>query len=76
MSDIADEASDVEMLWSEAAIRNAHIEAHKERKAFKACQFCGDPTEGGAEFCSYGPVSCAADAQWHDGIIGKRTARK
>ena len=64
MSDITDEASDVETLWSELAIRQAHVEANMPAKQFKCCQFCGAPTKNGAEFCSYGPESCADDAKW------------
>lgn len=76
MSDISDEATEVETMWSEYAIRQAHIEANAPAKTFQNCRFCGDPTEGGAEFCSYGPNSCAMDAQWHDGIISKQIRRK
>ena len=64
MADITDEASGVETLWSEIAIRHAHVEANAPAKEFKCCQFCGGPTEHGAEFCSYGLGSCADDAKW------------
>ena len=72
MSDITDEASDVETLWSELAIRQAHVEANAPAKEFKRCQFCGDPTANGAEFCSYGPGSCATDANWRREILTKQ----
>lgn len=61
MSDIADEASSIETLWSDLAIRQAHVEANAPAKKFSSCQYCGDPTEDGAKYCSYGPVSCADD---------------
>ena len=64
LSDVIDQAGVVETLWSEIAIRQAHVEANAPAKEFKVCQFCGEPTESGAEFCSYGPDSCADDAKW------------
>jgi hypothetical protein len=76
MADITDDASDVETMWSEYNIRQARIEANQPKQIYTHCRFCGDPTESGAEFCSYGPNSCATDAQWHDGIIAKQTNRK
>lgn len=62
MSDITDAASDVETMWTEVAIRQAHIEAHKPKAASDSCLWCGDPTlDDDSSFCSYGAGSCATD---------------
>ena len=64
LSDVIDQAGVVEAMWTEIAIRQAHVEANAPAKEFDRCQFCGVPTDNGAEFCSYGPGSCADDAKW------------
>lgn len=76
ISDITDEASIVESMWTEHAIRQAHYEASLvDTTTHTHCQWCGDPTEDGKKFCTYGPDSCATDSNRRDEIIRKGVGR-
>jgi hypothetical protein len=62
MSDIADESSTIETMWTDQAIRQAHVEANSAKIHSDRCLWCGEPTvDAESSFCSYGPESCATD---------------
>ena len=73
MSDIIDAASEVETLWTETAIRQAHIEANQIDTTYHAhCQWCGDPSGDGRKYCSYGMESCATDANRREELLKRQ----
>ena len=72
MSDIIDEASEVETMWTEIAIRNAHQEANaKDTTEYTHCQWCCEPSDGN-KYCRYGIDSCATDANRHGDILKRQ----
>lgn len=73
-ADILDNASDLEQRDRDISINAARAAANEPVPFFTHCQWCGDQTTDGAKYCSYGPWSCAADAQWYENTM-KRTGR-
>ena len=70
MSDIIDAASEVETMWTENAIRQAHHEAHQAATTYHThCAWCNEPSPDGRKYCSYGQESCATDANRRGEIL-------
>jgi len=64
MSDITDDATVIEMMWTVHSIKTAQEFAYQPKPASDQCLYCGDPVKDDASsFCSYGPESCATDYQ-------------
>ena len=66
MSDIIDDACTIESLLRDSEIRNARSIASGPKVYHTHCAWCGEPTENGDKFCSYGVDSCATDANRRD----------
>lgn len=60
-ADQIDEGCEAEQRHRELCIAIARQQAVKPREYYKSCVWCGDPSEGGAKFCSTGVDSCATD---------------
>lgn len=65
MGDVIDDGCDREQQDRDLSIAVARLQAVPVAVHFTHCQFCGDPTEDGKKFCSYGPESCATESGWY-----------
>ena len=62
MSDITDEATTIEIMWTAHSIKKAQAFAYEPKPITSQCLYCGDPVKDEtSSFCSYGPESCATD---------------
>ena len=71
-ADPIDQACDLEERQREAALENARFNAIPDTTYYSHCQWCGEPTDQGRKYCSYGMDSCASDATRRDDVL-KRT---
>lgn len=65
MSDEIDMACDSEQRDRDLAISVARLQATPVVVWHTNCKYCGDPTEEGKQFCSYGQDSCATEHGWY-----------
>lgn len=70
--DISDKASDLEEMVRELSIREARTHIFPDTTYHTKCAWCGEPTDDGRKYCSYGQESCATDANRRDEVL-KRT---
>lgn len=63
-----DAACDAEQRDRDLSIAIARRQAPHEFVWHTHCQYCGDPTSSGKQFCSYGLESCATEHRWFERI--------
>ena len=72
-ADISDDATSLEEMLRGLAIKQQREKAKPDTTYYTHCQWCGEPTEGGRKYCSYGVDSCATDANRRDDILARTT---
>ena len=72
MADDIDHASEREQDARDRAIAGARRMARLPKTYHTHCAWCGDPTEGGDRYCSYGLNSCAGDANHRQAVRQKQ----
>ena len=59
--------------YASAPLEAAHIEANNSDTTYHThCQWCGDPSDDGRKYCSYGMESCATDANRRDELLKRQ----
>ncbi len=61
-----DAACDAEQRDRDLAIAVVRLQKTPVTIYHTHCKWCGDPTEGGKKFCSYGHESCAIDSSLYE----------
>lgn len=64
-ADPIDDGCEREQKDRDMAIAAARLQAVPVVIHYTTCQYCGDPTDGGKKFCSYGIESCATESSWY-----------
>lgn len=73
-ADLIDTACELEQLERDLAIKAAREKAAPDTTYHTHCSWCGDASEDGKRFCSYGVDSCATDANRHQTILQRTGA--